>query len=50
MTLREIPIDKCVRYFCRDSHSHSEQTPPISKERKKKASNTILRQKIKNFI
>ena len=33
--LRKRNFDNSVRYVSKDDHSHSEQTPPISKERKK---------------
>ena len=34
MTLRKIAIDNSVRYVNKDNRSHTEQTWPISKEKK----------------
>ena len=38
MTFRKIKKDNSVRYVTEDNHSHSEQNPQVSKERKKNAS------------
>ena len=45
MTLRKITIDSSVRFVKKDSHLHNEQTPLISKKRKKNACNNDLSQK-----
>ena len=50
MTLRQIKIDNRVRYVSENGYGQSEQTPPISKERKKNAFNMKLSQKNKKFI
>ena len=35
MTLRKTTVDNSVRYVNKNDHSHSDQTPPFSKKRKK---------------
>ena len=57
MTLRKKTIDNSEEYTRKDSYSHSEQPPHISKVRdgkpntkKKKASNNKLSQKNEKFI
>ena len=50
MTLRKIAFDNSTRYASKDDQSPSEQTPPISKERKKNVSKNKLSRKIKNSI
>ena len=47
MTLPKLTVDKSDRYVSKDDHSHSEQTPPISKERSKNAFNNKISQKNK---
>ena len=45
-TLRKITIANSVKYVSQDSHSHSEQTKLISKQRNKIASNDKLSENI----
>ena len=47
MTLRKINIDYSVKYVSKNNHSHSGETKPISKMRKKNASKNKLSQKTK---
>ena len=50
MTSRRITLYNSVKYVSKIDHSHSEQTPPFSKEKKKNASNNKIPQKKKNFF
>ena len=50
MTLRKITNNNTVKYISKVGKSHSEQTPPISKERKKSSSNINFSQKNRKFI
>ena len=43
-------IDNSVRYVNKHSHMHSEQTPPISRERKKNTSDNKLSENNKKFL
>ena len=49
MTLRKITIENSVRYVKKDNRSHTEQTWPVSKE-KKNNSNNKLSKKLKNSL
>ena len=44
-TERKITIDNSFRYVSKDDHSHSEQTPPFSKERNKNTSKKTFAKK-----
>ena len=48
--LKRITIDNSVRYVSKDGHVLSEQTPPVSKERKKNTSNEKLSLNNEKFI
>ena len=50
MTLRKITSDSNVKYVCEVDQLHSEQTPPISKEKRKSASNKKLAQTNESFL
>ena len=50
MTLRKLAIEKSVSNVTEFDPPHSEQTPRVSKERKKNTSNIEPSQKDKKFI
>ena len=50
MLIREITNANNVRHVNKEVHSHSEYTPPISKETMKNASNKKLAQNIEKLM
>ena len=50
MTLRKIKKNNSVRYVNKDNHWHSEQTPQVSKERKKMLPKINLQKRIINSV
>ena len=50
MALRKLSMNNSIRYVRKDGHPHSEQTPLISKERKKNTSTNEFSQQNKKFL